>query len=101
MRSQAEPFNVHRKGELESRIFMLEPSFYFKVYLCEERHFAAFIFREFLAVSFSGAWRDLQSAVRTNGRVWLQPRKAQRAKKGLVQKPSESCLKAKNYWLVS
>lgn len=80
---------------------MLEPSFYFKVYLCEERHYTAFIFREFLAISFSGAWQDLQLAVRTNGTVWLQPRKAQWVKKGLVQKPSESCLKAKNYWLVS
>lgn len=41
IRSQAEPFIVWRQGELERRRFTLEPSFYFKVYLCEERQFIA------------------------------------------------------------
>lgn len=40
IRSQAEPFIVWRKGELERR-FLLDSTFYFKVYLCEERQFIA------------------------------------------------------------
>lgn len=67
---------VWRKGDLDSRRLTLEPSFYFKVYQAEERQFIAFIFKKFLAASFSGACRDPQLAVRTKGGVWLHPKKA-------------------------
>lgn len=43
IRSQAKPFIVWRRGELERRRFALEPSLYFKVYLCEGRQFIALL----------------------------------------------------------
>lgn len=85
IRSQAEPFIVWRKGELERRRFTLEPSFYFKVYLCEERQFIALFLKNSWPLLFSGAWRDLQLAVRTKGRVWLQPKKHRERRRGFCR----------------
>lgn len=79
---------------------MLEPSFYFKVYLYEEKPFFTFIFKKIPGHFF--LWHLKGSAVDSEdkGEGLVASQKAQGEKKWVVRKPSESCLKAKNCWLV-